>query len=1130
MSSSGSGPRGGRPRIHFLRTVNSTKRAADVALYPSLDGERITRQAQSPTTHRPSKRSRVEPDWGDDEFASWTPGIEKGDEAAPASDQSREEADEAPPSGVVVDLAAVQRRTRYLSSVCIVYILYPAFLILEQKITQDYPMFLWKRDHVTEFVQEFVRHEALGTHRHRAICSTCKEEIPTPPRPNIKPLSPSNDDPSTPPHNAPSPILLMRCRDCFGDCVECSKCCLMRHSRLPLHRTEEWTGIFWQRKTLRSLGLVVQLGHGHDACHHPDAGPEHKGHEMTIIDSHGIHGVTVNFCACERALTCNKRQQLLRAGWYPASVTDPQTCATIPVLEEYHLLNLKGALNVRDFVAAVSRRADAGKVTTPPDREKAMGRMFRQYAFIKRLKRSGRAHDPAGIGATALGGCAVLCWACPQEGINIPSNWEEVDAKYKFLYMLILAMDANFRLVNRLIGNERPDPELGPGWGYVVAPAPYKEHLKSYVSEKDISTCIAFAALLQKDSRATTGLRTSGVGACMCARHEVFRPCGVGDLQKGERYANMDYIFFSAIMGITLLITISYDIVCQWKINLNSRINKLPAELHPDCPDTDAAPFSERVSTGIPVWHAAAHEDKCRVANSLRQIPGVGHTDGEAIERGWSHMNQHASSMKEMGQGNRHDALDDVIGNHNWEKNIAQGDILSRKLIIAEEERDVQLAAFNNARKTVDPEQARVWVEEVTKWEEMRNVDHKWPNPYEIPSEGVITEAQVRLELQRQETEDHHAGQSSNCAATATAFLSLGLHIEHLQRQVTEEASSEVSLTANQKSVLEERRVQILRKLKQLRDAQKIYMPYAHSLVVAEEDNREARDLPRPLAEDTKLWLPSNLSSEQRRSGCDPRLPDMELKLRVAQCEEALNTIRSNLHAKQHLIHRRNKHVTGQRKSTRARALVDRLGDKIQAQYRKYTRAREALLELGGLELYAQKFQVLLKEHLTLDGEELPPDHEASRRMNRAGGGGPRSQKKKKPGDSTKVLSWIWVAGTTIGAGGIHDSVRREFLKARARKHRWVEEVMLLIEEMRRVLRFLNWRADWWRQQEGSWDDMGDDVSDGLHAYAQRQAALCEAIAAQFKAKWEESKVKAIREAVNELEGLEGTILAPGTA
>lgn len=33
----------------------------------------------------------------------------------------------------------------------------------------------------------------------------------------------------------------------------------------------------------------------------------------------------------------------------------------------------------------------------------------------------------------------------------------------------------------------------------------------------------------------TTGLRSSGVGACVCARHEIVRAQGIGDLQKGER-------------------------------------------------------------------------------------------------------------------------------------------------------------------------------------------------------------------------------------------------------------------------------------------------------------------------------------------------------------------------------------------------------------------------------------------------------------------------------------------------------------------------------------------------------------------------------------------------------------------
>jgi hypothetical protein len=52
--------------------------------------------------------------------------------------------------------------------------------------------------------------------------------------------------------------------------------------------------------------------------------------------------------------------------------------------------------------------------------------------------------------------------------------------------MLLLAVDANFRLKNRMRNNEIDDPSLGPGWGYWVEPNSYKEHLKKYVSEKDV--------------------------------------------------------------------------------------------------------------------------------------------------------------------------------------------------------------------------------------------------------------------------------------------------------------------------------------------------------------------------------------------------------------------------------------------------------------------------------------------------------------------------------------------------------------------------------------------------------------------------------------------------------------------
>ena len=53
--------------------------------------------------------------------------------------------------------------------------------------------------------------------------------------------------------------------------------------------------------------------------------------------------------------------------------------------------------------------------------------------------------------------------------------------------MLVLAMDANFRLKNRIIGGGKFDPPLGPGFGYFVEPTKYKEHLQNYVMEQDVS-------------------------------------------------------------------------------------------------------------------------------------------------------------------------------------------------------------------------------------------------------------------------------------------------------------------------------------------------------------------------------------------------------------------------------------------------------------------------------------------------------------------------------------------------------------------------------------------------------------------------------------------------------------------
>ena len=120
-----------------------------------------------------------------------------------------------------------------------------------------------------------------------------------------------------------------------------------------------------------------------------------------------------------------------------------------------------------------------------------------------------------------------------------------------------------------------------------------------------------------------------------------------------HRYANMDYIFASAVRGCTAKrIVISYDIACQWHRNFLARCKNLP-------PALDFDPSRHTLEYVIPKFHIAAHGVNCQSRYSRNYRRYIGRTDGENIERGWAWMNTASLSTREMGPGARHDTLDD---------------------------------------------------------------------------------------------------------------------------------------------------------------------------------------------------------------------------------------------------------------------------------------------------------------------------------------------------------------------------------------------------------------------------------------------------------------------------------------
>lgn len=195
-------------------------------------------------------------------------------------------------------------------------------------------------------------------------------------------------------------------------------------------------------------------------------------------------------------------------------------------------------------------------------------------------------------------------------------------------------------------------------------------------------------------------------------------------------------------------------------------------------------------------------------------------------------------------------------------------------------------------------------------------------------------------------------------------------------------------------------------KYKQFESLQQIYMPKATTLWDRKEEQRDNGADP-PLAEDVDLFLPSYLGGVDGDRWCGRDLMNMEERIRDAQCCQSLISLRWKLHAKAHLIHFRNIHVTGQRDSTKSRGEIDKVGVKISLQVAKYRQARIALLALRGGANCAHypellDSDVMLHEESVEDGQTLVCLGRLGSERSRAHAAVSRERKKR--------LSWIWTS------------------------------------------------------------------------------------------------------------------------
>ncbi|KAK0436073.1 uncharacterized protein EV420DRAFT_1623528 [Desarmillaria tabescens] len=395
----------------------------------------------------------------------------------------------------------------------------------------DHPLLVWSTQR-SEFLDEILKLDAFETGDNNA-CEACKVDSG-----------------------------LFRCLSCVDTQRLCQTCIVAGHEGLPLHRIEEWCSSFFHKTTLAQLGLKYELGHGYKTpCLFPAIIPD-----FVVIDIDGIHTVNMAFCNCTQGIP--RHIQLLRRRLFPATTIYPHTAFTFRVLHFFQLLSFMSKVSAYEFYHTLAHLTDNSGMHAPPithenqDCYQAFLRVLREWHHIRALKRFGC--------GTKQGKLALRCPACPQPSVNLPPDWN-LNLATRWLYHLFLAIDANFRLHRLNVSSDQSDPGLNLGYGYFVEETAFRNHIDMFgkvIPEEEKSTCNNHNAVKLANSRGGHGATATGVGAVVCRRHDMKRPLSVGDLQKGERYLNMDYFVLSTLSDNTPPdLVISYDIACQWHKN-----------------------------------------------------------------------------------------------------------------------------------------------------------------------------------------------------------------------------------------------------------------------------------------------------------------------------------------------------------------------------------------------------------------------------------------------------------------------------------------------------------------------------------------------------------------------------------
>ncbi|KAI6101699.1 hypothetical protein EDD16DRAFT_1525810 [Pisolithus croceorrhizus] len=481
---------------------------------------------------------------------------------------------------------------------------------------------------------------------------------------------------------------------------------------------------------------------------------------------------------------------------------------------------------------------------------------------------------------------------------------------------------------------------------------------------------------------------------------------------------------------------------CQWSVNFRSRVKNSPSLLLP--PALEIVP-------AVGKFHLAAYKLSCFPRYSLNFVKGAGHLDGEILEILWAPFNKISPTA-------RQEVYDDHMRDSNWKKLVGLVLSLLKKYKTSNKCLEEMNQAYEKLTAVLDPDRVSGWELDALRAEADRG---------EALDIYLLKGGKLQLTKNPKSLTD---------SVGSVAWLAEGISIEDSQQEV------KISEKRQRLSA----RIEIFHSdgeafLKGL-ELDGTFTPQDDPTFCgkeeAEEEEEEEGDrefwdddegdweAPEEEVEELaselmSIWMPSSIgSAKMTELGLDDLLKE-ERELQIGQANDCPNQLRTDLG---------NKAMEG----TRTKKEIQKVVERVNKHVRCYQRARQGILRLepdvdAAENVPCEKYPEILPEDLAVSKEVT---------------------EENRFGQGSSKLAWFWMMGgehsqlNVQGGDLMEEFYRINWLKARARRDRWKEEVSLVRHEML-------WTCLWFEHHKNMWEKRALQSSEpGKEAYAKKQMGL----------------------------------------